>query len=77
MRSLLFKRFATAAIFFIAVRGVIGLIVGDVFGQTMPHMPLYLAEALCVKRSFAPGVCPLSYPRGPSIATPPFHHGRS
>jgi hypothetical protein len=38
-----------AAIFFIAVRGVIALIVGDAFGQTMPHMPLYLAEALCVE----------------------------
>ena len=25
------------------------LIVGDVFGQTMPHLPLYLVEALCVE----------------------------
>ena len=38
-----------SALFFIAVRGVIALIVGDVFGQTMPHMPLYLAEAACVE----------------------------
>jgi hypothetical protein len=38
-----------AAIFFIAVRGIISLIVGDVFGETMPHFPLYLAEALCVE----------------------------
>ncbi len=38
-----------AAIFFIAVRGAIALIVGDVFGQTMPHLPLYLVEALCVE----------------------------
>ena len=38
-----------AALFFIAVRGVVALIVGDVFGQTMPHMPLYLAEAACVE----------------------------
>ncbi len=38
-----------AAAFFIVVRGAIGLIVGDVFDQTMPHMPLYLAEALCVE----------------------------
>jgi len=38
-----------AAVFFIVVRGIVALIVGDVFGQTMPHMPLYLAEALCVE----------------------------
>jgi hypothetical protein len=38
-----------AAIFFIVVRGAIALIVGEGFGQTMPHMPLYLAEALCVE----------------------------
>jgi hypothetical protein len=38
-----------AALFFIGVRGAIALIVGDVFGQTMPHMPLYLVEALCVE----------------------------
>ncbi len=53
-----------SAVFFIVVRGAIALIVGDVFGQTMPHMPLYLAEALCVeaaalvistKRSYAFG----------------------
>src|SRR3954453_2168777 len=33
-----------AALFFIAVRGVISLIVGDVFGETMPHFPLHLSE---------------------------------
>jgi hypothetical protein len=38
-----------AALFFIGVRGAISLIVGDVFGETMPHFPLYLAEALCVE----------------------------
>jgi hypothetical protein len=38
-----------AAVFFIVVRGAIALIVGDVFGETMPHLPLYLAEALCVE----------------------------
>jgi hypothetical protein len=38
-----------AAAFFIAVRGAISLIVGDVFGQTPPHLPLYLAEAACVE----------------------------
>jgi hypothetical protein len=38
-----------AATFFIAVRGGLSLIVGDVFGQTAPHLPLYLAEAACVE----------------------------
>jgi hypothetical protein len=38
-----------AAAFFIVSRGLIALIVGDVFGQTMPHMPLYVVEALCVE----------------------------
>jgi hypothetical protein len=38
-----------AALFFIVVRGGISLIVGDVFGETMPHFPLYLAEALCIE----------------------------
>jgi hypothetical protein len=37
------------AAFFIAIRGAISLIVGDVFGQTAPHLPLYLAEAACVE----------------------------
>ena len=39
---------ATAA-FFIAIRGGISLTVGDLFGQTAPHLPLYLAEAACVE----------------------------
>ena len=38
-----------AAVFFVAVRGLVALIVSQVFGETMPHMPLYLAEALCVE----------------------------
>jgi hypothetical protein len=38
-----------AAAFFIAIRGGISLIVGDVFEQTAPHLPLYLAEAACVE----------------------------
>jgi hypothetical protein len=38
-----------AAAFFIAIRSGISLIVGDVFGQTAPHLPLYLAEAACVE----------------------------
>jgi hypothetical protein len=38
-----------AVAFFLAVRGVIAFIVGDVFGETTPHMPLYIVEALCVE----------------------------
>jgi hypothetical protein len=38
-----------AALFFIAVRGGLALIVGGIFGETTPHFPLYLAEALCVE----------------------------
>src|SRR5581483_7238102 len=36
-------------LFYVVVRGGVSLIVGDVFGETMPAMPLYLAEALCVE----------------------------
>ncbi len=38
-----------AAAFFILVRGAVALIVHQVFGQTTPAMPLYLAEAACVE----------------------------
>jgi hypothetical protein len=38
-----------AALFFIAVRGALALIVGGIFGETVPHFPLYLAEAVCVE----------------------------
>jgi len=38
-----------AAFFFVAVRGAIALIVGPGLGETTPHLPLYLAEALCVE----------------------------
>jgi hypothetical protein len=37
------------ALMFLAVRGGVSLIVGDVFGETMPALPLYLAEAVCVE----------------------------
>jgi hypothetical protein len=37
------------ALMFVVVRGGISLIVGDVFGETMPALPLYLAEALCIE----------------------------
>ncbi|HEY6758080.1 MAG TPA: hypothetical protein VI318_01270 [Baekduia sp.] len=39
---------ATAAMFLI-VRGIIAFVVGDVFGESSPTLPLYLAEALCVE----------------------------
>jgi hypothetical protein len=38
-----------SALFFIVVRGALALIVGGVFAETVPHFPLYLAEALCVE----------------------------
>jgi hypothetical protein len=38
-----------AALFFIALRGLIALLVGPVIGQTTPHLPLYLAEAAIVE----------------------------
>ena len=38
-----------AALFFIAVRGIVAVVVGPGFGETTPHFPLYLVEALCVE----------------------------
>jgi hypothetical protein len=38
-----------AAVFFVVVRGAIALIVGPILGETTPHLPLYLPEALCVE----------------------------
>jgi hypothetical protein len=38
-----------AALFFIALRGGLALLVGPVFGEPTPHFPLYLAEALLVE----------------------------
>ncbi|HEY4097916.1 MAG TPA: hypothetical protein VGM33_20510, partial [Baekduia sp.] len=37
------------ALMFVVVRGAISLIVGDVFGESMPAIPLYLAEAACIE----------------------------
>jgi hypothetical protein len=37
------------ALFFIGLRGILALLVGGALGQTTPHFPLYLAEALCVE----------------------------
>ncbi len=38
-----------AALMFLAVRGIVDLIVGLVFGQSWPTMPLYLPEAICIE----------------------------
>jgi hypothetical protein len=38
-----------AAAFFIVVRGGLAVVVGPVLGETTPHLPLYLAEALLVE----------------------------
>ena len=34
---------------FVAIRGLLALMVGEVFGQTLPHFPLYLVEAVLVE----------------------------
>ena len=34
---------------YVVIRGLVTLLVGPVFGQTLPHMPLYLVEALLVE----------------------------
>ncbi len=52
-----------AAVFFVVVRGLLSLLVGDVFGETTPHFPLYLAEALCVE-GVALFVAPRARPYG-------------
>jgi hypothetical protein len=38
-----------AALFFIALRGLLALIIGPIIGRTTPHFPLYLVEAGCVE----------------------------
>jgi hypothetical membrane protein len=38
-----------AALFFIAARGLLALLIGPLLGETVPHLPLYLAEALVVE----------------------------
>jgi hypothetical protein len=38
-----------AVAFFLAVRAGLAFIVGDIFGQVTPHMPLYVAEGICVE----------------------------
>src|SRR3954467_1171356 len=37
------------ALFFIGLRGFLAIMVGPILGETTPHFPLYIAEALCVE----------------------------
>jgi hypothetical protein len=41
-----------AVLGYLIVRGVLALMVGGVWGQTLPHFPLYLVEALLVEAAF-------------------------
>ncbi len=38
-----------AVAFFLVIRGVLAVLVGPVLGETTPHLPLYVAEALVVE----------------------------
>jgi hypothetical protein len=38
-----------SAAFFIVLRGLLALVIGPVLGETTPHFPLYIAEALVVE----------------------------
>jgi hypothetical protein len=38
-----------AVAFFIVIRGALSLLIGPLLGQTMPHFPLYVVEALVVE----------------------------
>jgi hypothetical protein len=38
-----------AVVFFLAARGLLALLIGPVLGETTPHMPLYVVEALVVE----------------------------
>jgi hypothetical protein len=38
-----------AVAFFLVIRGGVALLVGPVFGETTPYLPLYLGSALCVE----------------------------
>src|SRR4051794_21370788 len=39
----------SAALFFLVVRGIVSLIVGGIFGQTIPALALYVPEALLIE----------------------------
>src|SRR3954462_1962576 len=53
-----------AVAFFLAIRGLLALLVGPVLGESTPHFPLYLGEALVVELvalRIAPGRSPLAF----------------
>jgi hypothetical protein len=52
-----------ATVFFLVVRGLIALIVGPIFGETTPAMPIYLGSALLVElvALFIPRDRPLAF----------------
>ena len=58
-----------AVLVFCAIRGLLALLVGPVFGQTIPTFPLYLVEALVVE-----GVA-LAWLRGRPAAERPITFG--
>jgi hypothetical protein len=45
-----------AVLGFLVIRGLVALMVGVVWGQTTPHFPLYLVEAVLVEAAFAGAV---------------------
>jgi hypothetical protein len=38
-----------AVVYFLVIRGAVSLLVGPVLGETLPHLPLYIVEALVVE----------------------------
>jgi hypothetical protein len=38
-----------AVVFFLAMRGALALLIGPVFGETVPHFPLYVVEGIIVE----------------------------
>ena len=64
-----------AALFFLAVRGVVSLLVGPVLGETTPSLPLYLVEALAVEAA-AVALAPPRPARGRRGGRPAGRHGR-
>ncbi len=60
-----------AALFFLLVRGIIALLVGPVFGETTPVLPLYLGSAIAVELVailLAPRAKPVAFGLGAGLA---------
>jgi hypothetical protein len=57
-----------AALFFLGVRGLVSLLVGPVFGEITPALPLYLGEAVCVElAAFVLARRPLAFGAGAGL----------